>query len=103
MAQVFRGPLPVYLIEPRRRVLGPQDLGTAGASHIDKLVSAGLIGGPLEYLPNRWFAAGFCSSDMSTCLTVIWFQEEPFPIPSDQARSQLEAIDWKRHAQEFTP
>jgi hypothetical protein len=56
-----------------------------------------------ENLPAYWFAAEFYDGGMARCLVVVWFQHQPAPIPTEEARAKLEAVDWANHAEEFTP
>ena len=88
VARIFHGPFPVHVVEPVRLP------GPPGRPAFGKVA---------EYLPQYWFAAECYGKGMATCLAVVWFQAEPFPIPSDQARAELEAIDWTKFAGEFTP
>jgi len=87
--RILNGPYPVHVVEPIRHVPDPNDRTPFGTVP--------------EYLPKYWFAAACYEGGMATCLAVVWFQSEPFPIPSVDARAALEAIDWAKHAEEFTP
>ena len=89
LERIFHGPFPVHVVEPVRHVPDPDDRTELGTV--------------VESLPKYWFAAECYEGGMRTCLAVVWFQDEPFPIPSDQARAQLEALDWAKYAEEFTP
>jgi hypothetical protein len=86
--RIFHGPYPVHVVEPIRHVPEPNPYSAFGMVP--------------EYLPKYWFAAE-CYDNGMNCLALVWFQAEPFPIPSEQARAALEAIDWAKHAEEFTP
>ena len=88
VTRIFHGPFPVHVVEPIRL---PDPLRRPA------------IGGPAEFLPKYWFAAECYEGGMNTCLAIVWFQEKPFPIPSEDARAELEAIDWTKYAEEFTP
>lgn len=90
-AGVILGDAPVTLIEPVRR--------------IESSVRSGPFGPP-EYLPACWIAAEFTSTAIrdptdASHLIVIWFQEHPFPVPSDAARRRLEALDWETVATDY--
>ena len=87
--RIFHGPFPVHVVEPERHVPDPADRTEEG--------------GVVEELPKYWFAAECYEGGMRNCLALVWFQDEPFPIPSDRARAQLEAIDWATYAKESTP
>jgi hypothetical protein len=86
--RIFHGPYPVHIVDPVRL---PDPLGRSP------------FGSVIEYLPKYWFAAECYGGGMQTCLAIVWFQAEPFPIPSDEARAELEAIDWAKWAEEFSP
>jgi hypothetical protein len=34
-------------------------------------------------------------------LIVIWFQDQPFPVPSEAVLPQLQAIAWETFARDF--
>jgi hypothetical protein len=38
--------------------------------------------------------------DLSSLL-IIWFQEEPFPVPDEAISAQLRALDWNRLAADY--
>ena len=86
--RIFHGPFPVHVVEPPRRS-DPEERSAFGEM--------------AEYLPNYWFAAECYKGGMESCLVLVWFQDEPFPIPSETARAALEAIEWDKYAEEFTP
>ena len=58
-----------------------------------------------EFLPPYWIATEFisspCSGGHASGLVVIWFQAEPFPIPSKAALKQLRGITWESVARDF--
>ena len=58
-------------------------------------------------LPNVQCVALFTSTPVwdaaadQSGLVVIWHQEEPSPIPSDEARGRLSRLDWAAHATDY--
>lgn len=53
-----------------------------------------------------WMAAEFTSLPLSDSmhasqLIVIWFQDQPFPVPSEAVLPQLQAIAWETFARDF--
>jgi len=82
--RIFHGPFPVHVVEPDRRKTGEKFMGRE-----------------VEYLPPVWFAAEFYKGAMDTCLAVVWFQHDPYPIPSDSVRRQLASVNWAEHAEPF--
>ena len=61
---------------------------------------------PAEYLPNCTVMAEFVSlpideANHASTLILCWFQEEPFPVPSDEIRLQIEALPWNTLALDF--
>ena len=62
--------------------------------------------GPAEYLPSYWVAAEFNSVPLSDTmhasqLIVVWFQEHPFPVPSEALLGRLKAMAWDNVARDF--
>lgn len=86
------GDWPVQLIAPSRSIRE----GTAPAPL-----------GPPEYLPSLWIAAAFNSLPLrdlwshGSQLIVVWFQEEPFPVPAEAVLQELQAIPWETVACDF--
>ena len=61
---------------------------------------------PAEHLPSCWIAASFNSSPLSddmdgSMLILAWFQEQPFPVPTEAVLQQLKAVAWERFARDF--
>ena len=82
---------PVHLIEPGRRIV---DVPYARPDS------------PREDLPHCWIVAEFksLSIDDESCgslLYVVWFQDEPFPIPSEAALARLREVDWDSLAKDY--
>lgn len=83
------GPSSVHIIEPQRK--------------------AEVIPGfyrPAEFLQPYWVAAYFRSSHMNrgnhaSDLILIWFQDKPFPIPSEDALAKLREVNWEQLARDF--
>lgn len=86
--------LPVHVIEPSRRISPDTPYGPDSPY------------GPAEYLPPYWVAADFTSLAIDDAmdasgLILVWFQEKPFPIPSETALSQLRAVNWEVLSRDF--
>ena len=88
-ASIF-GDAPVLVVEPRRVKKEYPSLKPPRAG---------------EFLPTYWIAAEFtsspCREGMASDLVLIWFQDEPFPIPSEAALKQLSGIEWESAARDF--
>lgn len=82
--QIFDCIYPCHIIEPERRRVRS---------------SRTMVGG--EYLPQYWCAAELYSRGMRDCLVLVWFQDELFPLPSDEIRTKLVSISWQHYAEEF--
>jgi hypothetical protein len=86
--RIFHGPWPVHVIDPE------QWIDASAPLTINRL--------PVQYLPPVWCAAEFMGPGL-TCLVVVWFQETGAPVPDPAALEALRALDWTRHARDFTP
>ena len=62
---------------------------------------------PIEYLPPFRVEAQFESFPLAdgyrSWLVVVWFQDEPFPIPSEAVLPKLREISWDSLARDFDP
>jgi hypothetical protein len=60
--------------------------------------------GEVDYPPVR-FMALLTSSPIRemhvSALVVAWFQNQPWPVPNDEARRALESLEWERLAVDY--
>jgi hypothetical protein len=89
-AKTLFGDSPVHVLEPSR---------TIDAVHSRPWLE-------VELLPEFWVMAEFTSTSTDpdahgSRLTLAWFQDVAFPIPSEAAGGRLSHVDWDALASDF--
>ena len=87
--RVFGTTIPVHVVEPDRA--------------LDESGRVTRLRGPVEYLPPYWFAAECHSAQYDESLVLVWFQDEPAPIPSEALRAKLEQVQWEELSRYLDP